>query len=241
MYELFFLTHRAAAIALVAMLWVHIKPRRHLSWALLMAGISLYGSASAFQFARQVYFSVDKHLNIGRVEHVTGERGLYVLEIRTARAWTVRPGTYVLFTVLNWRYASFLQRHPFVVAWYENWDGESSIYLVSQAQKGWTECIDGRLVDRKIWLDGPHGKRYDSGPSDLTECDTVLLVAEESGIFAHLLILKSLVESFRFGTTKTRRVVLMWNTTGVYFDSIQRWFTQLIVDTNEDPRVSALL
>jgi NAD(P)H-flavin reductase len=128
-----------------------------------------------------------------------------------------------------------------VVAWYETWNGESSIYLVSQAQKGWTDRIDSRLVDRKVWLDGPHGKPYDSGSCDLSGCDTVLLVAEESGIFAHLLILKSLVESFKFGTTKTRRVVLMWNTTGVYFDSIQRWFTQLIVDTNEDPRVSALL
>lgn len=222
------------------MLWVHIKPSRYPSWALLIAGTSFYGSASAFQLARQVYISVDNHMNIGRVQQVTEDRGSYMLEIRTARAWTIRPGTYVLFSVLNLRYASFLQRHPFVIAWYEKWDDNSIIYLITKAQKGWTDHIDTRLVDSKVWLGGPHGKPYDSGSRDLSECDTVLLVAEESGIYAHLLILKSLVESFRFGTTKTRRVVLMWNTTGVYHNNIQLWLTQLIVDTNEDSRVGAL-
>jgi hypothetical protein len=221
------------------MLWVHIKPSQHLSWALLIAGTAFFGSTYVFQFVRQLYISVDGHLNIGNIQDVTEDGGSYMLEIKTARTWTIRPGTYVLFTVLNWRYASFLQRHPLMVAWYDNWDDESSIYLIVRAQKGWTRSVD-RLRDRKVWFDGPYGKSYDSSSSDLSEYDTVLLIAEESGIFAHLLILKSLVERLNHGCTKTRRVVFMWNTTGVYHKNIQTWLTRLVVETNKHRSVSVV-
>lgn len=128
-----------------------------------------------------------------------------------------------------------------MIAWYDNSDEESKIYIMVQPQKGWTGYISSRLSDRRVWLDGPYGMSYDSGSRDLSECDTVLLVAEESGIFAHLLILKSLVESLEFGTMKTRRIVLMWNTAGVYHKNIQEWLTRLIRDTDDHPNVSVTL
>jgi hypothetical protein len=241
LYEIFLQTHRASAIALVAMLWLHIKPSQYLSWALLIAGTSFFGTTFALQFVRQLYISVDSHLSVGRIEQVTNNGGSHMLEIKTARSWTIRPGTYVLLTVLNWRYASFIQRHPFMVAWYDNWDDESRIYIVVQAQKGWTGRISNRLVDRKVWLDGPYGKPYDSGSRDLSECDTVLLIAEESGIFAHLLILKTLVESLEYGSMRTRKIVLMWNTAGVYHENIGFWLTQLVINTDDHPSVSVAL
>lgn len=243
MYELFLQTHRASAIALVAMLWLHIKPSQYLSWALLIAGTSFFGTSFAVQFARQLFISVDSHLNVGRIEQVTSDvkKRSYMLEIKTARSWTVRPGTYILFTVLNWRYASFLQRHPFMVAWYDDWDDESRIYLIVQARKGWTGCVSDRLVNRKVWLDGPYGKPYDSGSRDLSESDTVLLIAEESGIYAHLLILKTLIESLDYGSMRTRNIVLMWNTAGVYHENIQSWLTQLVIKTDNHPSVSVAL
>lgn len=241
LYEIFLQTHRVSAIALVVMLWLHIKPSQYLSRALLIAGTSFFGTTFAVQFARQVYISVDSHLSVGRIEQVTKSGGSYMLEIKTARSWTIRPGTYVLLTVLNWRYASFLQRHPFMVAWYDNWDDESRIYIIVQAQRGWTGRISNRLADRKVWLDGPYGTPYDSGSRDLSECDTLLLIAEESGIFAHLLILKTLVESLEYGSMRTRNIVLMWNTAGVYHENIQFWLTQLVINTDNHLRVSVAL
>jgi len=242
-YEFFLQTHRAAATALVAMLWLHLKPSQYLSWTLLIAGTSFFGSTFALQFVRQLCISVDNHLKFGQIEEATRCEGedSYMLEIRTARPWKVQPGTYVLLTVLNWRYASFLQRHPFMIAWYDNWDDESSIYLIIHAQKGWTSCINDRLRGRKVWLDGPYGNPYDAGSSNIPEYDTVLLIAEESGISAHLLILRSLVERLNRGCTKTRRVVLMWNTTGRYHETLQTWFQSLIDATDEHRTVSMWL
>lgn len=226
-------THRAAAIALVVVLWVHIKADRHLSRALLIAGTSLYGAVFGLQTIRQLCTNFDRHLNIGRVEAVTNDGSTYMLEVKLARPRKIRAGTYYLLTVLDWRNAAFLQKHPFMVAWYDNSDGGSSLYFSIQAQKGWTASLNHRLVGKKVWLDGPYGKPYDSGSRDLSDHDTVLLVAEESGIFAHLLILKDLVGGLNSGSMRTRRIILVWNTSGVFHWKIQAWLTELVVDTND--------
>lgn len=242
-YEFFLQTHRAAAVALGAMLWLHLKSSQSLSWALLIAGTSFFGGASALQFIRQVYISLDNRLRFAQIQGATKRENedSYLLEIRTARTWKIRPGTYVLLTVLNWRYVSFLQRHPLMIVWYDDREDESSIYVIIQAQKGWTSCIDDRLRGRKVWLDGPYGSPYDAGTNNISEYDTVLLIAEESGIYAHLLLLRSLVEDLNRGCTKSRRVVLMWNTTGRYHKNIQTWLTELVIDTNEYPTVSMVV
>ena len=128
-----------------------------------------------------------------------------------------------------------------MIVWYDNWEDEPSIYIIIQAQKGWTSCINDRLRDRKVWLDGPYGSPYDAGTNNIFEYDTVLLIAEESGICAHLLLLKSLVEELDRGCTRTRRVVLMWNTTGGYHKNIQTWLTGLVIATNKYRTVSMVI
>jgi NAD(P)H-flavin reductase len=234
-------THRAAAIALVAMLWVHIKPSQHLSWALLIAGTSFYVAMFVMQLVRQLLVSTGKRLSIGRIEQVESDGESHMLEIKTARTLTIRPGTYVILTVLDWRYASFMQRHPLMVAWYDNRDDESKIYLIVKAQRGWTNRINHRLKDRKVWLDGPYGKPYDSGSSDLSEYDTVLLIAEESGILAHLLTLKTLAERLEYGSTKTQRIVLIFKTNDTYHNCMKKWFDELLTETDDKPSVSLTL
>ena len=119
-----------------------------------------------------------------------------------------------------------------MIAWYEDWDDESKIYFIVQAQKGWTAYTRNSLLNRKVWLDGMYGMPYDSGSRDLSDFDTVLLVAEESGIFAHLLVLKSLVEGLNSKSTKTRRIVLYWKTTD-YHVKVQAWLQSLIEDTDD--------
>lgn len=216
---------------LVVVLWIHIEPAQKLSRTLILAGTLLYAVALAFQLIRQVYMNVNRHLEIGRVEIVDRDWGLDVIGVRLSHRWTVQPGTYVLLTVLSWRHASFLQRHPLMVAWIESSDGESTIYFVVQPQKGWTGCLSTSLVDRKVWLDGLYGKPYDAGSRDLSDHDTVLLVAEESGIFAHLLILRHLVKSVNCGAMKTRRIILYWKARG-FHDRIRFWLTEVVVETD---------
>lgn len=215
------------------MLWFHVGASQRLSRPLLLSGILLYAVALALQLIRQLYVNVNRQLAIGRIKEIDSDGlGSYVIAITPSRRWTVRPGTYALLTVLNWRYASFLQKHPLMVAWVENLDNEeTTLYFVVQPRNGWTSCVSNSLIQRLVWLDGLYGNPYDSGSHDLSSHDTVLLVAEENGILAHLLILKCLVEGIKFGAMKTRRIVLYWKASGCH-QKIRSWLTAAIRETD---------
>jgi hypothetical protein len=132
--------------------------------------------------------------------------------------------------------------------------GWSDIYLLIKSRKGWSKTYFDSLIERqkrdieangvkedtpkghidmgnlKVWLSGPYGRSYESGPCDLSNYDHVLLIAQDLGISSLLPLMRNLVERWPLSAIRTRRVKLVWDTKGILINQIRMWVNVLLAE-----------
>ena len=89
------------------------------------------------------------------------DRKALILKLQLSRPWSIQPGQHVYLSLLTRESASFFQRHPHVITWWDNPNGESnarSLYLMIDPQHGRTRdlMLHPSIIDNQYaWLDGP--------------------------------------------------------------------------------------
>lgn len=116
-----------------------------------------------------------------------------------------------------------------MVAWREenaDQSGNSRIDFAMRIRKGCKIFACAKTPDKsdsredfipsmKVWIGGPYGRTYESGSSDLSTFDHVLLIAQGMGVFALLPLMNNLAERSKTETMRTRRIRLVWDVSGV--------------------------
>lgn len=100
--------------------------------------------------------------------------------------------------------------------------------------------VDIDVGKLRVWFNGSYGRTFDSGSHDLCNHDNVLLLAEGTGILAHLPLMKRLVDRSKSTIVRTDRVKLVWDTRGIYPVQIGSWLNQLLgdKDLHRDVRIA---
>lgn len=193
-----------------------------------MVGISIHVATWCIRAIWQAYHNLS-HFKLCEISDVKKIDETLVIEISLSRPWKIRPGQYVHVTVLTWRSRSFLQRHPLTVAWWDYTGTKHKLFLVVTPEHGWTRNIfhDNKALKRqKVWLDGPFGRCYDSGGTDIGKYDRVLFLTSGMGIFAQLPLIKDILERSKARTVRTRYVAIVWETDG-YNKQLEQWMEEL--------------
>ena len=261
-YEVFLYLHRSSAVMLLVALWEHIRLQQTLSRVLLVVIFTGLLSSTALQSVRQVYknFLWDKHG--GHVVRTMNARQCgesLIVKIELKRPWKIQPGCFIYLRLLTLKRASIFQRHPFVIAWwddknqreisphphtqekYKETSGKQNtvcearaLYVMMEPQHGWTRKVmaDQSIFENQaVWLDGPFGVSY-----RLDQYSTVILFASGNGIVAQLPLLKDLATKSKASNIETRRVKLVWQTE-TSNEQLQDWMHEILRDEDFDSDV----
>ncbi|KAF2210287.1 hypothetical protein CERZMDRAFT_45775 [Cercospora zeae-maydis SCOH1-5] len=232
-YEWFLYSHLALSVILAVCLWEHVRLKKYFNRPLMLGATGAFLLTSGVRYAHHAYQNIAWNRSGPQMIHVVRMERLgssLVLELKLSRAWTIVPGQHVYLTILTWREFSVLQRHPFMITWWQSIPGGSaacSISVVIRQNRGWTRRIqnyDGALPGRRAWLRGPYG-----APVRLEEFGTVIMFASGDGIFAQLPFIRFLTDRSKLAAIKTRRIKLVWQT-NEYHDRLQQWMQSIMDD-----------
>jgi NAD(P)H-flavin reductase len=146
------------------------------------------------------------------------------INIKPPRPLKVDAGKYIYLRI---RISSFsiLQSHPFMVtSWSE--EEQHSLSLFIESHGGLTNELlrrskadgDGHSSYFALFS-GPHGISAPVG-----DYETILMIAEGSGIATHLPYLKKLIYGYNSCKTRTRRIRVVWQlqTSGKQIESLKK-------------------
>ena len=207
MYELFLKTHLIFALALAVVLWLHVDLTKTRTAICLGIASALWLVQYVTWLVRLIYRnptprSEDVHFTSFPARYSSSQ--VMDVTITLKRPWKVAPGQYIYLThpSISLHQASFLQAHPYIIAWEE----DTTITVLIQRDKGFTEALfTSPSLASSIIVDGPYGH---SQPLD--EYDKVLFIASGIGIAAHLLQIKHLLDAHNNKSARVRRVTLVW-------------------------------
>jgi NAD(P)H-flavin reductase len=142
------------------------------------------------------------------------------LIIYTPRPLKVRPGQYINLYIPGVSFWSFLQTHPFYVAFAREHGHGTRLELLIEARHGWTSKVlmrapfqaqdaeDVKLSSANSYVSvfsGPHGQSVSIG-----DYGVIILIACGWGLTAQMPYLQTLVRGFHHGTVKAQRIHLIW-------------------------------
>ena len=139
-YELFLRGHQAAALAASYALWKHTSP------GLKLPGLYVYISTGIFLATSVLQCLVILYRNIsfrrGRSRALISKHlGTVRVTIDVARPLNVRAGQYVNIWIPSISFWSFLQSHPFTIASWRVKEGVSSLDLLIEPRRGFTQKL----------------------------------------------------------------------------------------------------
>ena len=198
--------HQALAALFAYSVW------RHLPADELFPRLYLYISAGLFLFTCTLQWGGILYRNgTFRYGHSRGQItqacGTVQMKIRLSRPLTIEAGQYIKLWIPSVSFWSFLQSHPFVVT---SWtDGkQKSLDLFIEPRRGLTRELlshSGAADSRLVLFGGPYGIRAPVG-----KYETILMVASDFGIAAHLPYLKQLIHGYNARKVRARRIHLVW-------------------------------
>jgi NAD(P)H-flavin reductase len=115
---------------------------------------------------------------------------------------------------------SFLQTHPFYVAFAREHGHGTKLELLIEARHGWTSKVlmrapfqaqdaeDVELTSANSYIavfSGPHGQSV-----SVEHYGAIILIASGWGLTAQMPYLQTLIRGFRDGTVKAQRIHLIW-------------------------------
>lgn len=266
-YEAFLWTHRIFSLTAVIALWNHISGEAPFSKTLLSVALCTLLASTTIRSVQQVFRNIGfraSRPHLAQLEEIVESEGTLVLRLHLFRSCYVQPGEYIYLTVLTSQFASWLQRHPFSVAWWETLDGEAHprlLYVVVRPQRGWTRVLAGlrtackndpgvsgsaneparAVVDRKSALVCPQPIWID-GPfgvaPDLVHYNTFVLFAGGDGIFAQLPLVKFLTDKAKTAAGDVHRVLLIWGADGPH-SMLKGWIESILRDREVRKDVSS--
>lgn len=207
-YEIFLRVHQAFAIVFTYSAWRHLPSDGWFPRFYLYLCAALFLSTLLLQTGIMLYRNGIFRYGSSRAD-ITHVHGAVKISIKLSQQVKIEPGQYVNIWVPSLSFWSFLQSHPFVVT---SWGSESqdTLELFVQPRKGLTKQLlrhaeaDG-IGSRLVLFSGPHGMSAPVG-----SYESVLMIADEFGIAAHLPYLKRLIYGYNARNVRTRRIHLVW-------------------------------
>lgn len=242
-YETFVMIHRMAATIMFIAVWYHIRISTSFSRVLWLLTLISFFLIFMIRILLQLYRNIlytRKGMKYPWIEVNGSNEGTQVFRICLARPWRLEPGQYVLVTSPKRKHLYSLQRHPFVVVW---WESQSSkrgtrvetnvLYIVVQKKAGWTSNI-GYLTPTAVWLDGPFGRAY-----YLHTYSLVTLFASGHGILAQIPLIKGIIDQISTDEegVRTKKLRLVWQCEELY-PKVKEWMNQILSSTEHRKDVS---
>ena len=141
-------------------------------------------------------------------------------EIRIQRPIELREGQYMYLNVPGLGVPSLFQSHPFWIVWWDldEHDGTMRIDLLIRQQNGFSRRVmSHREIEYSAWLSGPYGRTEKLG-----DFSTILMLATDIGIAAHLSYLKTLSDKFLRAEMNVCRIVLIWQIRDISMSSVRK-------------------
>ncbi|ORY28146.1 ferric reductase like transmembrane component-domain-containing protein [Naematelia encephala] len=213
-YEIFLLIHIVLGIAVLVLLWYHVKIMDGDYNAWIWACVAIWGFDRVLRLIRVVVLSF--HVTKGANAIVTlGQHGLMRISVTTGIQLRPKPGQYYFLysprTLTPW------ENHPFTLA---SWTNETNTNTSKSKTQSRLEFLiaprfgatsklyrqvarSGGILESTILLDGPYGSQHDN----LETFDSILFVAGGSGISAILPYLSHIIASDSFSK---KSITVIW-------------------------------
>ncbi|KAL9943668.1 hypothetical protein D7B24_008855 [Verticillium nonalfalfae] len=242
-YEIFKLLHIALAILAVMGTWYHLHLKDLPQLRYLIAAIVIWAVDRLWRVFRVIYGNFGRGGSQALVEALPGNA--VRVTVNMARPWTFRPGQHAYMYMPS---LSYLQSHPFSVAWSEDAEDLSSEKLtmnrqdilemrkttmsfVIRGRTGFTNtlfqkasaCPRGQM-HTTCMVEGPYGELH-----NMKSYGTVMLFAGGVGITQAVPHVRDLVIGYANGTVATRRITLVWVIQSPeHLEWIRPWMTQIL-------------
>ncbi|CRK13576.1 hypothetical protein BN1708_010869 [Verticillium longisporum] len=242
-YEIFKLLHIALAILAVMGTWYHLHLKDLPQLRYLIAAIVIWAVDRLWRVFRVIYGNFGRGGSRALVEALPGNA--VRVTVNMARPWTFRPGQHAYMYMPS---LSYLQSHPFSVAWSEDAEDPSSEKLtmnrqdilemrkttmsfVIRGRTGFTNtlfqkasaCPRGQM-HTTCMIEGPYGELH-----SMKSYGTVMLFAGGVGITQAVPHVRDLVIGYANGTVATRRITLVWVIQSPeHLEWIRPWMTQIL-------------
>lgn len=206
-YETTLNLHRCLSAAALVATWLHLPPSS--GWGTPRIYVLLI--ATSLVSLKCIATAATIFQGRGRAE-IHQIAGLSEVRLRLSRHRDFRAGQYVYICIPGLRItrASFLQSHPFQIAWcYRDEDGHDVVVLLVETRSGFTRDLELAAKSKRKHLaliDGPYGYH-----PKVDQFGTVILFASGIGITGQLMAMKELVTLFSSCDAKARRFVLFWD------------------------------
>jgi hypothetical protein len=204
--------HQALAVLSAYSVW------RHLALKPLLPRLYVYIFALTFLSILLLECSAVIYRNVSLVRgctrvFLTNVNDVVKIRMELPRPLHVDAGEYICLCIPGIRFSSFsfLQSHPIMVtSWSE--EKQHSLDLFVEPRGGLTRELLRRSKPGEngrspcvAFFSGPHGTSAPVG-----DYETILMITDGSGIFAHSAYLKKLIYGYNSCKTRTRRIHLVW-------------------------------
>ncbi len=242
-YETFKILHIILAALALAGVYYHLALKYLPQIQFIFPVIVIWVVDRFARFARLLWVNAGKGGTQTLVEALPGNACR--VTVTMARPWTFKPGQHAYLYMPG---ISFLQSHPFSVAWSEESEAldsdklamnrqevlsmrKTSMSFVIRGRTGMTaklyrkaaDCKDGKLIT-KCFVEGPYG-----GLHQMHSYGTVLLFAGGVGITQAVPHVRDLVVGFANGTVATRKLILVWIIQSPeHLEWIRPWMTEIL-------------
>lgn len=222
-YEVYLCLHLASVVIVITTIFIHSSPAKLVEppRVYLLAAICLWGAVALATVGHLFCRRSLRRVEIETVTYILEKKGAKKGEekeecripvsdsvhISIPREGTRKPkaGQIVYLCVPGVATASFAQFHPFYISW---WD-KSRIYLVVQAQRGFTRNLILRAQngpqEMRAIVDGPYGNEF-----NVASYDDVIFVATGMGIAGQTGYMRRLLLKDNDGEAKIQRIHLFW-------------------------------
>lgn len=207
MYEVFLKLHYLLSVVVIYALWRRFQAVRQ-KRILLMIAVSIHTGITLLRLGRLVYRNTLRKSLWSRARIIKRDDALE-LSLSVPRPWKIKPGESIYVCVPGLSLGSFLEWHPFSIAWWSaNEKGQAtSISLLIKQQHGLTSRLM-RYPSRKdfyVVIDGPYGQSIDT-----SRYGTLILLATDVGIAAQMPLIKQTLAEYKTGRTSVRKICLIW-------------------------------
>ena len=204
--------HQALAILSAYSVW------RHLALKSLLPRLYVYIFAIMFLSILLLECSVVIYRNVSLVRgctrvFLTNVNDVIKIKMELPRSLHVDAGEYICLCISGIRSSSFsfLQSHSLMVTFWSE-EKQHSLDLFVEPRGGLiSELLRRSKLDdngRSLYVaffSGPHGTSASVG-----DYETILMITDGSGIFAHSAYLKKLIYGYNSCKTRTRRIHVVW-------------------------------
>lgn len=213
-YETFLLLHHLLAVPLLYGLWQCFEHQR-INRLYLLIAISCYGSLAVVRCIRLARRTFARGRGWARAR-IDRRGDILIATIALARPFRTDAGLagrFIYLTAPGVSALSFLQRHPFSIAWWaQQADGDIySVSLLLKVRNGFTQelaqyCSSTSTSQALTCaIDGLYGQHLDTSPYR-----AVVMFASGIGVAGQLALVKESIIQYYARRSCLQRIVLVW-------------------------------